>query len=432
MALKAPRGTKDILPDETPWFQMLEETARRVFQRYGYQEIRTPMFESTELFTRSIGEETDIVSKEMYTFPDRKGRSLTLRPEGTAPVVRALIQANLLKRQGEQTLYQVKYGTPAKFYYMGSMFRYERPQAGRQRQFHQTGIEFFGCSSPLADAELIAMLSDYLQALGFKKPTTKLNTLGNMFSRKGYNDDLRNRLAAMKDKLCNDCTRRADVNPLRVLDCKNPNCQALFADFPVLKDFLDEESRTHYETVCAALDDFGVVYEESSNLVRGFDYYTHTVFETCLEGLGSQDAVLGGGRYDGLVEELGGPSTPAVGAAFGMERLVMAMKACGIALPSASAEGIVVVGMTEKCLPAAAKIAQDLRLKGFSTRFDFRAMGMKAALKTATKGNFGRMVLIGDDELEQGIATVKNLENREQEAVALTDVAAKVCGSLSV
>ena len=306
MALQAPRGTRDILPDEVPYFQFLEDTARSVFERYGYREIRTPMFESTELFVRGIGEETDIVSKEMYTFQDRKGRSLTLRPEGTAPVVRAMIEHELLKQQGAQP----------RVYYIGPMFRYERPQAGRQRQFNTAGVEFFGCPSPLADAEVIAMMSTYLKALGFAEVRSKVNSIGNTASRQAYNAELRQLLAGVKDSLCPDCQRRAELNPLRVLDCKVPSCQEHYKSFPALGDFLDADSCAHYDAVRAALGQLGVDYIQTPGLVRGFDYYSHTVFETCLAGLGAQDAVAGGGRYDGLVEQLGGAPTPAVGFGF--------------------------------------------------------------------------------------------------------------------
>ena len=417
MSFQAVRGAKDILPDEISYFQMMESAARSVFARYGYSEIRTPIFEYTEVFTRSIGEETDIVSKEMYTFPDRKGRSLTLRPEGTAPVVRAMIEHNILKAQPQ-----------TKVYYIGPMFRYERPQAGRQRQFNTAGVEFFGCPSPLADAEVIVMLNAYLAALGFGATTVKINSIGNSESRQAYNTELRRRLAAVKDRLCPDCQRRAEVNPLRVLDCKVPEDQALYKDFPPLSEFLDAPSRAHFDTVLAALDQLGVSYVRTPNLVRGFDYYSHTVFETCLEGLGSQDAVLGGGRYDGLVEELGGPATPAVGAGFGLERLLLAMKARNIVPPTdpETDRAIYVIALDDTCLVAGAKLAESIRASGRKAVFDLVSRSIKAGLRSANKIGASRVAIIGAEELSAGVAVFKNLEDGKEKRVTLGDLASEL------
>lgn len=405
MAIKAPRGTHDILPDETPYFQFMERTAREVFARYGYEEIRTPIFESTDLFTRSIGEETDIVSKEMYTFEDRRGRSLTLRPEGTAPVVRAMVEHGLLKQQGAQV----------KVFYAGPMFRYERPQAGRQRQFHTVGVEYFGCPSALADAEAIAMLSDYLEALGFDKPQTRVNSIGNAASRQAYNEALRKRLAEVKDEICDDCRRRAEANPLRVLDCKAPRCGEIYADFPMLVDFLDDASRAHYEAVLEMLESLGVAFDKDPSLVRGFDYYTHTVFETSLPGLGAQDAALGGGRYDNLVEQLGGPPTPAVGAGFGLERLVLAMHEAGIVPPGASpGGGVYVAAFDEESFPHALLAAQALRRAGHAALFEFVARSPKAALRAANRCQAIHAVLIGAEERAQGLVKLKDMESGQE------------------
>ncbi|MBN1868722.1 histidine--tRNA ligase [Candidatus Sumerlaeota bacterium] len=418
MPIQAPRGTVDILPDEAAYFQTMEDTARQVFLRYGYGEIRTPIFEFTELFSRSIGEETDIVSKEMYTFADRRGRSVTLRPEGTAPVVRALIERNLLGQQGAQV----------KIYYAGPMFRYERPQAGRQRQFTTIGVEFFGCASPWADAEVIAMLSEYLEALGLGKTTTRINSLGSAASQKAYNAQVRRSLAALKDRLCPDCRRRVEINPLRVLDCKVPEDQALFADLPSLVDSMDEPSRAHYDAVRRALDRLGVAYEERPGLVRGFDYYTHTVFETCLAGLGSQDAVLGGGRYDGLVEELGGPPTPALGAGLGLERLVLAMKAMKIA-PSGSApeeKSVCIVALGEECIEAAAGLTQSIRAVGRRALFDYTARSIKSGLRAANRAEVEFSAIIGGTELAESACVLKNLRTGEEKRVPLDQVAGLV------
>lgn len=406
MAIKALRGTKDILPEEAPYFHMLEDTARRVFERYGYSEIRTPMFEATELFARGIGEETDIVSKEMYTFEDRKGRSLTLRPEGTAPAVRAMIEHGLLKQQGVQQ----------KVYYLGPMFRYERPQAGRQRQFNTAGVEFFGCDSALADAEVIAMLDTYLTELGFEKTTTKINTIGNAPSRQAYNAELRRQCREFKDKLCGDCQRRSEVNPLRVLDCKVPTCQEIYADFPLLSGFLDEESRQHYALVKETLDRLQIDYEEDPRLVRGFDYYSHTVFESRLEGLGAQDAAAGGGRYDGLVEQLGGPNTPAVGFGFGLERLILAMQAAGIQPPALSDErsGVYILALDDAGLLPATILAEKIRDAGHPAAFEFKTRSIKAGFKAANREHFRYIAILGPEELAENKATLKDLETGEE------------------
>lgn len=418
MALQAPRGTRDILPDEAPYFQFLEATARAVFERYGYREIRTPMFESTELFVRGIGEETDIVSKEMYTFQDRKGRSLTLRPEGTAPVVRAMIEHELLKQQGAQP----------RVYYIGPMFRYERPQAGRQRQFNTAGVEFFGCASPLADAEVIAMVNTYLEALGFRGVKTKVNSIGNTASRLAYNAELRRLLAGIRDSLCTDCQRRAELNPLRVLDCKVPACQEHYKNFPALGDSLDAESRAHYDAVRAALGHLSVSYVETPGLVRGFDYYSHTVFETCLEGLGAQDAAAGGGRYDGLVEQLGGPATPAVGFGFGLERLAIAMQAAGIVPPGAapSKETLYVLALEESCLAAAAQLAQSVRAAGRAVQFDLVPRGFKPGLRAANRTGCAMMAVIGGTELAESVVLIKDLAAQQERRIPLTEAAAEL------
>ncbi len=414
MAIKALRGTKDILPDEAPYFQMLEDTARRVFSRYGYSEIRTPMFEATELFARGIGEETDIVSKEMYTFEDRKGRSLTLRPEGTAPVVRAMIEHALLKQQGVQQ----------KVFYLGPMFRYERPQAGRQRQFNTAGVEFFGCASPLADAEVIAMLDTYLTELGFEKTTTRINTIGNAESRQKYNAELRRLCGQVGEKLCADCQRRSELNPLRVLDCKVPTCQEIFADFPLLGDFLDDKSRAHYATVKSTLEQLGIATEEDPRLVRGFDYYSHTVFESRLEGLGAQDAAAGGGRYDGLVKQLGGPDTPAVGFGFGLERLILAMQAAGIRPPALSDErsGVYILALDDDALMPAAVLAQKIRDAGRTAAFEFKSRSLKAGFKAANRDHYRHIVILGPEELAAENATLKDLESGEEACQPLAKI----------
>ncbi|HBF35446.1 TPA: histidine--tRNA ligase, partial [Candidatus Sumerlaeota bacterium] len=301
----------------------------------------------------------------------------------------------------------------------------ERPQAGRQRQFNQVGVEFFGCASPIADAETIAMLSAILREIGFSGVKVRLNSLGNVESRQAYNTELRGRLAAIKDQLCPDCQRRAEINPLRVLDCKIPTCKKLYADFPILEDFLDEPSRSHYDTVVAALDELGVAYEKNSGLVRGFDYYTHTVFEICLEGLGAQDAVLGGGRYDGLMQDLGGPACPAIGAGFGIERLVLAMKAANIVPPGLDKDprAVYVLALEDNCVTAGLKVAELFRQAGRRAEFDLQTRSFKSGLKVANREQIDTMIVIGGDELRDGVVLIKNLADRTEKRVPLLEAA---------
>ena len=313
MPFAAPRGTQDILPEDVRRWQWLEETFRRLCAVYGYGEIRTPVFEATELFTRSVGEETDIVSKQMYTFKSRGGDSLTLRPEGTAPAVRAAIQHNLLGQGGV-----------VKLYYAGPIFRYEKPQKGRYRQFHQVGVEAFGSPGPQLDAEMLAFARDLLAAVGITNVSLELNSVGCPQCRPRYRDALRNALAGARSELCPDCTRRYEANPLRILDCKVERCRELSADVPVILDVLCDDCKAHLQGVEHGLQALDVPYTINPHIVRGLDYYTRTAFEFIAGGLGAQDTVLAGGRYDGLVEELGGPPTPAIGFAAGMERLLLA------------------------------------------------------------------------------------------------------------
>ena len=406
------RGTKDLWGDEVGLFRHMEAKAHALMPLYDYSEIRTPIFESTEIFVRGIGEETDIVSKEMYTFADRKGRSLTLRPEGTAPVVRALLQHQFLKQQGQ-----------TKFYYIGPMFRYERPMKGRQRQFHQIGVEYFGSADPSADAEVISVFTFYLESLGFKNLVCKLNTLGSAECRRAYSMKLRELLLPMKDELCEDCRTRIESNPMRVLDCKNPSCQAKYEALPSTNDVLDEPSRAHYDKVRRCLDTMGIAYVETPKLVRGLDYYTHTVFETCMSGgLGTQDTVFAGGRYDGLVQSLGGPATPAVGASAGMERIALAMVAEGLAPAPPDAPSLYFLALDETCVAPVAALADNIRRQGFSVRFDAGARSLKSGLRQADKSGIAFAVIMGGNEMNQGKVLVKNLSDSKQDEVALGDL----------
>ncbi len=313
--IKALRGTYDILPQESGLWQKVEQNAIELFAKYGYNEIRTPAFERTELFVRSIGEATDIVEKEMYTFQDKKGRSLTLRPEGTACVVRACLEHKLLAQQGALQ----------KLYYLGPMFRYERPQAGRQRQFNQIGVEMFGTYSPLADVEVIAMMVRFFESLGLKGLSVNINSLGDAESLGNFKENLRKFFEPQLKELCTDCQRRFEKNILRVLDCKNPDCKKIAAspEVPTMRNSLTEEAKQHFESVLEILGKIGISYNENEKLVRGLDYYTHTIFEVTHNSLGAQDALGGGGRYNNLVREFGGPPTGAVGFACGRINLVV-------------------------------------------------------------------------------------------------------------
>ncbi|MFH0792829.1 MAG: histidine--tRNA ligase [bacterium] len=406
------RGTKDLWGEEVGLFRLMEAKVHELMPLYDYTEIRTPIFESTEIFVRGIGEATDIVSKEMYTFSDRKGRSLTLRPEGTAPVVRALLQHQFLKQQAQ-----------AKFYYIGPMFRYERPMKGRQRQFHQIGVEYFGSPDASADAEVISVFTFYLESLGFRNLICKLNTLGSAECRRAYSVKLRELLLPMKNDLCTDCQTRIETNPMRVLDCKNENCQAKYESLPSTKDVLDEPSQAHYDKVRRCLDGMGIAYVETPKLVRGLDYYTHTVFEACLsKGLGTQDAVFAGGRYDGLVQSLGGPAIPAVGASAGMERIALAMVAEGLAPPPPDAPSLYFLALDESCVAPVAALADKIRRQGFSVRFDGGSRSLKSGLRQADKSGIGYAVIMGSNEMDQGKVLVKNLAESKPEEVTVGDL----------
>jgi len=418
-APNAPRGTVDLLPGQVEYFQWIEETARRVFAAYDYSEIRTPIFEDTSLFVRGIGEATDIVSKEMYSFESRGGQSLTLRPEGTAGVVRAVIQHNLLKQS-----------PILKVYYIGPMFRYERPQAGRQRQFHQVGIEFFGAPGPEADAEIITVMTRLLEALGFQGVRTRLNSLGTSAERAAFSRALREYLEGHRAELDPDSQTRLDRNPLRIFDSKDVRTQALLAEAPVILDSLGPESRRHFDTVLERLADAGIACDTAPRLVRGLDYYTHTVFATTLPGLGAQDVVFGGGRYDNLMSDLGGDPAPGTGAAVGMERLVLALQEAKLAPPAqAGRPDIFLVVMDEPGLREGARCADLWRRAGLRVRWDAAARSFRAGLKAASKSAARYAALIGEDERAQGRVTLKNLESGEQTLATPEDVAALVRGA---
>ena len=419
--LKAVRGTRDLLPPETALWNHIEKTARQVFTRYNFGEIRTPIFEDTALFSRGVGEETDIVSKEMYTWEDKaraqseKTQSLTLRPENTAGVVRAYIEHQL----GES-------GQLQKLYYVGPQFRRERPQKGRYRQFSQIGAEVIGppsagSESPLRDAEVLEMLATLLEELGISGWTLELNSVGSPADRARYNEVLRAALVPLAPQMCEDCQRRAVTNPLRVLDCKVPADQPIIDTLPRMADSLDEDSQKHFAAVLAALDVSGVPYTRNHRLVRGLDYYTRTTFEFTHGGLGAQNALLGGGRYDGLSEAIGGPKAPGIGFAMGEDRLVLTLQALEAAKPTLADAFIAPLG--EGLNPAALALARELRRAGLRIELGEGSFRLKKSFETADK-TARRIVILGEDELQSGILTVKTFSTGMQTKVNRGELAA--------
>ena len=397
--LTAIRGMNDILPDETPYWQFLEQTVGRVLASYGYGEIRLPVVEKTELFKRSIGEVTDIVEKEMYTFDDRNAESLTLRPEGTAGCVRAAIQQSLL-------------GVPRRLWYAGPMFRYERPQKGRQRQFHQIGVEAFGIATPDMDAELILLSARLWRQLGIADSVElQLNSIGSAAARKDYRAALVAYLEQHVDALDEDSQRRLHSNPLRILDSKNPATQALLDAAPAMADYLDEESRDDFARLCALLQAAGVPYVVNTRLVRGLDYYNKTVFEWVTDSLGAQGTVCAGGRYDGLVEQLGGKATPGVGFAMGMERLVLLLIELGLMPDAAAAADVYVVAVGEPAQQAAVATVERLRDQQPALAIVQHTGGgsFKSQMKKADKSGARVALIWGEDEAAAGTVTVKPL-----------------------
>jgi len=414
--LKAVRGTRDLLPPETELWNHVEATARRVFARYNFGEIRTPVFEDTQLFARGVGEETDIVSKEMYTWEDRaraqseKSQLLTLRPENTAGVVRAYIEHKL----GETGLLQ-------KLYYIGPQFRRERPQKGRYRQFWQIGAEVIGppsagSESPLRDAEVLEMLATFLDELGITGWTLVLNSVGSAADRPRYIAALREALREVAPRMCVDCQRRAETNPLRVLDCKVPEDQPIIETLPRIADYLDDASKAHFAAVLAALDACGVKYEVNPRLVRGLDYYTRTTFEFTHGGLGAQNALLGGGRYDGLSEMLGGPKAPGIGFAMGLDRLILTLQQSRSAEAASTETALAdtfIAPLGEELNATALELARELRRQGLRVELGDGAFRLKKSFEIGNK-LARNIILLGEDEQRSGILTVKNFASGEQ------------------
>ncbi|MBP9988636.1 MAG: histidine--tRNA ligase [Ruminococcus sp.] len=409
---QAIKGTQDVLPKESYKNQFVERTMLEIAEEFGFKEIRTPVFEHTELFTRSVGDTTDVVQKEMYTFDDKGGRSITLRPEGTAGAARAFLEHGL---QNEPM--------PQKVSYLTSCYRYEKPQAGRLREFHQFGVECYGAASPAADAEVISLGSEIFGFLGIDRVSLEINSIGCPECRKEYQKALKEYFNSHKDELCPTCLDRLDRNPMRILDCKSPVCHGIAEEAPVILDYLCDECREHFEQVKAYLEEMGISFEVNPRIVRGLDYYTRTVFEFVTDALGSQSAVCAGGRYDGLIEEIGGPHIPALGFGLGIERLLLLLEAQGIELPESERCEIYIGNIGQKASLKASQLALELRQSGISAQFDVIGRSVKAQMKYADKIQARFTTIIGDDDIEANVAKVKNMDNGETCEIPLDDFA---------
>ncbi|MBT9167381.1 MAG: Histidine--tRNA ligase [Syntrophomonadaceae bacterium] len=415
MLTKAPRGTRDILPGEVEQWQFFEEKVRELCRLFGYAEIRTPVFEHTELFLRGVGEVTDIVAKEMYTFTDRGERSLTLRPEGTAPVARAFLEHKLY---GE--------AQPLKVYYIEPMFRYDRPQAGRYRQFHQFGVEVFGAMEPSLDAEVIALSLYVFRALGLEEFTLQLNSVGCPLCRDAYRICLQEELKDKLSRFCPDCAGRFHKNPLRILDCKQESCQELTVDVSLMLHKLCGDCAEHFAAVREAMDALGEPYLVNPRLVRGLDYYTKTAFEIVSPVLGAQSSLGGGGRYDHLLTTIGGPDMPGIGFGIGIERVLLARAAAGRALSESKSTDVFVATAGNVSAAAALRVVIDLRGQGVAADKDYLGRSLKAQLKFADKKQVSYLVILGDEEMKRGQAMLRDMQTGSQSGVALTDLTSMV------
>lgn len=412
MLTKAPRGTKDIIPAEAYKWNYLEEKFRDLCRLYGYEEIRTPVFEHTELFKRGVGDTTDIVQKEMYTFKDRGDRDLTLKPEGTAGVIRAFIENKMYAET-----------QPTKLFYITPCFRYERPQSGRQRQFHQFGVEAIGSDTPSLDAEVISLAMQFLGEAGLKDLTVSINSVGCPVCREEYNRLLKDYLAAKADVLCDLCNDRRDKNPMRVIDCKNETCQANIVDIPLMADHLCDNCKDHFDQLKSYLDEMDIKYVVDKKIVRGLDYYKRTAFEIISNDLGAQSTVCGGGRYDGLVEQIGGPSGySGIGFGLGAERLLLTLEANGVEIGNPNYTDIFVVTIGDKAKLKSFSILKDLRVNHISADKDHLDRSLKAQFKYSNKINAKYTIVIGDDELDKDEATLKNMETGDQKLIKISEL----------
>ena len=403
---KAVRGTKDILPEEWPYWYYVERAIRKVTRLYGYQQIATPILEETGLYVRGVGQGTDIVDKEMYTFEDRGGRSLTLRPEFTAGIMRAYLE------HGMHVLPK-----PVRLYSVGPIFRYERPEAGRYRQHTQFNVEAIGEQDPALDFEVISLALQFFQELGFSKYRLQLNSTGCPKCRPGYVSVLVDYYQDKRDVICDDCKRRLERNPLRVLDCKAEQCQPVIAGAPNIRDHLCDDCRAHFDQLLQYLDNAGIEYDINPRLVRGLDYYTKTVFEVWVQGIGSQNALCGGGRYDGLIEELGGPPTPGIGFGSGIERLVLTLQEQGIEVPPAPRPNVLLVHLGAEAKAEAVRLVSELRQRAVPALVTYGQKSLRAQLRDANRAGVSVAAIIGEEELQKGVIQLKWLDRGEQETL---------------
>ncbi|MDE5974896.1 MAG: histidine--tRNA ligase [Eubacterium sp.] len=408
LVTKAIKGTKDVLPKDVYKNQYIEATCLGVAEQFGYKEIRTPVFEHTELFQRGVGDTTDVVQKEMYTFDDKGGRSITLRPEGTAGAVRSYLENGLCNE-----------ALPQKVCYNTSCYRYEKPQAGRLREFHQFGIECFGSASPLADAEIIALAKTIFDNLEVKDLSLEINSIGCPSCRAEYHKALKEYFNARKDELCDTCKDRLERNPMRILDCKSPVCSEIANDAPVMLDYLCDECKKHFDKVQEYLKAQSIEFNINPKIVRGLDYYTKTVFEFVSSSIGAQGTVCGGGRYDGLVEELGGQKTASLGFGMGLERLMLLMEAQNCPFPEPQAADLFIVALGDKAVLKALEISKDMRAEGFGCLMDLNQRSVRAQMKYADKLGAKFNLVIGDNEVESGCAKLKNMSTGEETEIQL-------------
>lgn len=413
MKLQKPKGTQDILPADSAKWQYVENVARETFKKYNYGEIRTPMFEHYEVISRSVGDTTDIVTKEMYDFHDKGDRHITLRPEGTAPVVRSYVENKLFAPEVQK---------PVKVYYIGSMFRYERPQAGRLREFHQLGVECFGSKNPATDVETIAMAYQLFNTLGIKDVTLHLNSLGNTESRLAYRQALIDYLTPMRESLSKDSQRRLDENPLRVLDSKEKEDKVAVENAPSILDYLDEESQAHFDEVRTMLDSLNIPYVIDTNMVRGLDYYNHTIFEFITTIDKSELTICAGGRYDSLVEYFGGPETAGFGFGLGLERLLLVLDKQGIELPVEESLDVYIAVLGSGANGKALELVQAIRYQGFKAERDYLGRKIKAQFKSADTFKAKTVITLGESEVESGQVNVKNNATREEVTVSFEDL----------
>ena len=411
MLTNAPKGTKDAMPDQVYKWHYIEEKFAQICRRYGFKEIRTPVFEHTELFQRGVGDTTDIVQKEMYTFNDFAGRSITLRPEGTSPVVRAMCEHKIYAEP-----------QPTKVYYNIPCFRYEKPQSGRLREFHQFGVETFGSTNMLADAEIIAIGYDFIKEMGITDVELQINSVGCPECRGKHREALKSFLKPKYDQLCPTCQERYHTNPMRILDCKSPIDQELVKDAPMMLDYLCEDCAAAFEDLKSNLDALGIKYVVNPKIVRGLDYYTKTAFEFVTTKIGAQGTVCGGGRYDGLVEEVGGPSTPGVGWGMGKERILMTMEACGAEIPEPEGTDVFIAFMGEEPKKYALKLMHELREKGVCVQLDVMDRNFKNQFKLANRTGAKRTVIIGENELSSGSVQIKDMQSGEQTEVKMDNI----------